>query len=155
MPTERVKRQEAETRAMLLKAEITAEAERLRARIGELEKELKAAHQSKQKPKAANGTVSRITEDNDLPPEKDWQWSLSILAEDIISLSARWTDTFGDWRKFEVPSDLLKLATKAVVVLSQIVSKQLVTQVKLNAASPADDGIPDPLRREPPTTSHA
>lgn len=47
-------------------------------------------------------------------PEPRWQRSVSNLAGDIVSIRAFWSKEFGEqWKKFDVPSDLLKLILQA------------------------------------------
>lgn len=46
-------------------------------------------------------------------PEDFWQRSLGNMAGEAISLEDFWSDKFGDWRKFQVTSDLVTLAKQA------------------------------------------
>jgi len=46
-------------------------------------------------------------------PEQFWQRSLSNLAGDAIAMRAYWTRQFGEWEKFEVPSNLVTVAEQA------------------------------------------
>jgi hypothetical protein len=59
-------------------------------------------------------------------PEQRWQASLSNMAGDIISLDAYWKKEFGDWRKFEMPSDVQKLVSDALMAWSKIAFKPKV-----------------------------
>lgn len=45
--------------------------------------------------------------------EERWQRSLGNLAGDAVSIRAFWTREFGEWEKFQAPSDLVTLAAQA------------------------------------------
>jgi hypothetical protein len=54
-------------------------------------------------------------------PEERWQRSLSNYTGDILAMTSLWKKQFGDWRKFKVPSDLMKLALQAEEIWSELV----------------------------------
>jgi ParB family chromosome partitioning protein len=96
------------------------EIEHLTAENRRLSEELKAAHQSNQKPKAANDTVSRIAE----------------IACEIISLDASCSCEFDN----KVPSNLLPLIGQASAVWAEL-TKRLAAQVEINNAPPSAASI--------------
>lgn len=55
-------------------------------------------------------------------PQDHWQLSLSNLAGDAASMEAFWTRQFGDWKKFEVTSELVTLAEQAAKTWTQLAS---------------------------------
>jgi hypothetical protein len=69
---------------------------------------------------------------DDNTSEEQWQRSLANMAGDAVSLRAFWNKMFGDWEKFEVPADLLKLTKQAALVWDQL-------------ATDSTEGDPDPL----------
>jgi hypothetical protein len=89
-----------------------------------LSEELKAAHQSNQKPKAADDAVSRIAE----------------IACEIISLDASCSCEFDN----KVPSNLLPLMGQASAAWAEL-TKRLAARVEINKALPPptadDDGL--------------
>jgi hypothetical protein len=94
------------------------EIEHLTAENRRLSEELKAAHQSNQKPKAANDTVSRIAE----------------IASEIISLDASCSCEFEN----KVPSNLLPLMGQASAAWAEL-KKRLAARVEINNALPTAD----------------
>jgi len=117
----------ARTQRMMSASEIA----HLTAENRRLSEELKAAHQSNQKPKAANDTVSRIAE----------------IACEIISLDASCSCEFDN----KVPSNLLPLMGQASTAWAEL-TKRLAARVEINNALPPptadDDGLEiQPVRR--------
>jgi hypothetical protein len=49
-----------------------------------------------------------------------WQRSLSNLAGDAISMRAFWTKEFGQWERFDRPSDLVTLARQAAEAWTEL-----------------------------------
>jgi hypothetical protein len=63
--------------------------------------------------------------------QERWHRSMSNMAGEAISLSAYWTQQFGeDWQRFEVTSDVLTLAKQAAEAWSDIV-ESLINRNKL------------------------
>jgi hypothetical protein len=65
-------------------------------------------------------------------PQDFWQRSLSNLAGDAISMRAFWTRQFGDWEKFDAPSDLVTLAQQAAEAWQEV-AQELVGRLKQKA----------------------
>jgi hypothetical protein len=61
--------------------------------------------------------------------EEQWQRSVSNMAGEAISLPAYWTQQFGDWKHFEVTSELITLAKQASKMWT-ILAGQLVIRKK-------------------------
>jgi len=110
----------ARTQRMMSASEIA----HLTAENRRLSEELKAAHQSNQKPKAADDAVSRIAE----------------IACEIISLDASCSCEFDN----KVPSNLLPLMGQASAAWAEL-TKRLAARVEINKALPPptadDDGL--------------
>ena len=110
----------ARTQRMMSASEIA----HLTAENRRLSEELKAAHQSNQKPKAADDAVSRIAE----------------IACEIISLDASCSCEFDN----KVPSNLLPLMGQASAAWAEL-TKRLAARVDINKALPPptadDDGL--------------
>jgi hypothetical protein len=75
--------------------------------------------------------------------EEQWQCSLTNIAGNAVSLRAFWKKTFGDWEKFEVPTDLLDLAKQAALAWDQLAT-DLAKDVGLRPARPS----PSPEERK-------
>jgi hypothetical protein len=56
-------------------------------------------------------------------PEEQWRYSVGFFAGETISMPAYWTRQFGDWKKFEVTSDLVTLVKQASEVWTQLASE--------------------------------
>jgi len=65
-----------------------------------------------------------IQEDDEGDSEQErWQrslWNLSHMAGDAVAIRASWTREFGDWEKFEIPSQLVTLARQAAKEWTEI-----------------------------------
>jgi hypothetical protein len=70
--------------------------------------------------------------------EQQWQRSLGNIAGDQIALQAFWTREFGDWEKFEVPSDLSTLAKQAAYAWTELAAKITKTSEVKAAADRAE-----------------
>jgi hypothetical protein len=77
--------------------------------------------------------------------QQRWEFSLRNLAGDAISLSAFWSREFGNWKRFNVASDLVTLAQQAADAW-----KQLARELKDKAPHYDDNlSIPESLRQVP------
>jgi hypothetical protein len=130
----------------------------MQKRIGKDGKEYKATkpQQTKPKPPQQNkvqqqnkpqSAPKRITLLFDEPctdcntQQEQWHRSVSNMPGEAISLSAYWTQQFGnDWQKFEVASDVLTLAKQAAEVWNEIVEGMIEhNSMKLQQFSQALD----------------
>jgi hypothetical protein len=95
------------------------------------------------------GGVDKLTDCNGDTNQDRWQLSLSNMAGEAVSLPAYWKKEFGDWRAFEVSSDLLELARQAVDTWKEIADHlaSLKAGAVQLAGGDADLTIPEFLRR--------
>jgi hypothetical protein len=54
--------------------------------------------------------------------QERWQRSLGNMAGEAVSLDAYWTRQFGEWKKFDVPSELVTLARQAAEAWEKLAS---------------------------------
>jgi hypothetical protein len=55
--------------------------------------------------------------------QQRWEWSLGHFAGDAVAMRAFWTREFGNWEKFEVSPELIKLAEQAEKAWAELVPK--------------------------------
>jgi hypothetical protein len=74
-----------------------------------------------------------------MPPEEQWQHSLSHLAGSAISLRAHWSRLFGNWEKFKPTPEVIELAKQAAHSWGSLfVGKD-------GKSYPAQSRMPDPV----------
>jgi hypothetical protein len=106
----------------------------------------KDAEELVKKPKFKTITLLPPTaDDEDVDPDNDptlpdddaeqrWQRSLGNIAGDAVALRAYWTKEFGDWEKFEVPSEFVTLVKQAANAWMELAAD--LTKSSANAAKP-------------------
>lgn len=95
--------------AAAVKAAVKTQADRAETRA-RMSRKAKCSNR-KMEPPARAPERSSITEVDDTA--EVWASSVRVLAGDAIAATASWTRSFGDWRKFSPPSDILTLARQA------------------------------------------
>jgi ParB-like nuclease domain len=73
-------------------------------------------------------------------PEQRWQHALGNIAGEAVALRAFWTRIFGDWEKYDCPSDLVTLAKQAAQAWTELAAdlsknKETDDAVKAKAAT--------------------
>jgi hypothetical protein len=85
-------------------------------------------------------------DDEDDPKEERWQRSLGNIAGTVIAMHAFWTREFGDWQKFDCPSDLVTLAKQAAQAMTEL-ADDLSKGKKTGAVKAAADRAESKARR--------
>jgi hypothetical protein len=71
-------------------------------------------------PAATAGDPIQKTSDDRETAKQNWQRDCGRLAEHAIAMRAYWTEVYGDWEKFEVPTSLATLAEQAAKAWAEL-----------------------------------
>lgn len=129
-----------------------------RARTGDhspVEKRIGKDGKARKMPEPKQRTLREIAREKQLPivllteapcdgcnsKQEFWQNSLSSMAGDAISLSAYWTQQFGNWQQFEPTAEMVVLATQAAETWNEIVETMIKSPPR---------AIPEPTAKATP-----